>query len=72
MIDKVKAILVKLELPIALPGMDVEKVYNHIFFDKKVKDNKLRFVLPRKIGEVFQCNIDDSELIKKVLCDLAK
>jgi 3-dehydroquinate synthase len=72
MVEQVKAILRKLELPVSLPGLDVEKVYNQIFYDKKVKDNKLKFVLPRKIGEVFQCNIEDSELIKKVLYDLAQ
>ncbi|MHB8064236.1 MAG: 3-dehydroquinate synthase [Ruminiclostridium sp.] len=70
--EEVKAILLKLELPVSLPGMDVDKVYNQIFYDKKVEDNKLKFVLPRKIGEVFQYNIEDSELIKKVLRDLFK
>ena len=72
MVGRVQAILRKLELPVSLPGLDVEKVYNQIFYDKKVKDNKLKFVLPRKIGEVFQCNIEDSELIKKAIYDLAK
>ncbi len=72
MVEKVKEILQKLELPISLPELDVEKVYSHIFYDKKVKDNKLKFVLPRRIGEVFQCNIEDSELIKKVLLDLSR
>ena len=72
MVEEVKALLRKLDLPISLPGMDIDKVYNQIFYDKKVKDNKLRFVLPRKIGEVFQCNVDEAELIKKVLLDLAK
>ncbi len=72
MVEEVKAILLKLELPVSLPGLDVDKVYNQIFYDKKVKDNKLNFILPRKIGEVFQCNIENSELIKKVLCDLSK
>ncbi|PYG86879.1 3-dehydroquinate synthase [Ruminiclostridium sufflavum DSM 19573] len=71
-VENVKKMLLKLELPVSLPGLDVEKVYSHIFYDKKVKDNKLKFVLPRRIGEVFQCNIEDSELIKKVLFDLSK
>ncbi len=70
-VNQVKAILVKLGLPVSLPGLDVERVYNQIFYDKKVKDNKLKFVLPRRIGEVFQCTIEDSGLIKKVLSDLA-
>lgn len=72
MVEEVKAILLKLDLPISLPGMDVDQVYNQIFYDKKVKDNKLKFVLPRKIGEVFQCNVDEGELINKVLLDLSK
>ncbi len=72
LIENIKEILQKLELPISLPGLDVETVYSHIFYDKKVKDNKLKFVLPRRMGEVFQCNIDDSELIKKVLLDLSR
>ncbi|HEX2926247.1 MAG TPA: 3-dehydroquinate synthase [Ruminiclostridium sp.] len=71
-VEQVKGILLKLGLPVSLPGLDVEKVYNQIFYDKKVRENKLKFVLPRKIGEVFQCTIDDSELIKKVLADLSK
>jgi 3-dehydroquinate synthase len=70
--EEVKAILLKLGLPVSLPGMEVDKVYDQIFYDKKVKDNKLKFILPRKIGEVLQCNIEDTELIKKVLCDLSK
>lgn len=72
MVNEVIALLVKLGLPVSLPGMNVDSVYNQIFYDKKVKDNKLKFILPRKIGEVFQCTIEDSELIKKVLGDLAK
>ncbi|HEY5583810.1 MAG TPA: 3-dehydroquinate synthase [Ruminiclostridium sp.] len=72
MVEEVKTTLLKLGLPVSLPGMDVDQVYNQIFYDKKVKDNKLKFVLPRKIGEVFQRTIDDSELIKKVLIDLSK
>ena len=71
-VEEAKAILLKLELPVSLPGMDVEAVYEHMFYDKKVKDSKLKFVLPRKIGEVFQCAVDDEGLIKKVLNDLAK
>lgn len=70
-VEEVKKTLCKLELPVSLSGMDIEKVYNQMYYDKKVKDSKLKFVLPRKIGEVFQCTIDDTGLIKKVLHDLA-
>lgn len=71
-VEEVKSILLKLDLPVSLPGMDIDEVYSQIFYDKKVKDNKLKFILPRKIGDVFQCTIEDSELIRKVLSDLSK
>ncbi len=71
-VEQVKAMLSKLELPVSLPGMDVERVFQQIFYDKKVKDNKLKFVLPKKIGEVFQYTIEDTELVRKVLLDLAQ
>jgi len=71
-LEQVKSILLKYELPVSLPGMDVEKVYKQIYHDKKVKDSQLKFVLPKRIGEVFQCTIDDTALLKRVLNDLAK
>ncbi len=71
-VEQVRSMLVKLGLPVSLPGMDVERVFEQIFFDKKVKDNRLKFVLPRRIGEVFQCTIEDTALLKKAIYDLAK
>jgi 3-dehydroquinate synthase len=57
-------------LPVRLDDVDVEKVYSQMFFDKKVKNNKLSFVLPKRIGEVIQCNIEDAKLIKQVIAEL--
>jgi 3-dehydroquinate synthase len=70
-ISKIKSTLVKAGLPVEIKGLDVDSVYNQMFYDKKVKDNNIKFVVPRRIGEVFQCIIEDSELIKKVLIDLS-
>lgn len=71
LVDKVRNTLVKIGLPVRLDGIDVEKVYNQMFFDKKMKGNKLTFVLPRKkIGEVIQCTIDDEVLIKRAISEL--
>lgn len=71
LVDKVRNTLLKIGLPVRLEGIDVEKVYNQMFFDKKVKGNKLTFVLPRKkIGEVIQCTIDDENLIKRAISEL--
>lgn len=65
-------ILDKVGLPTALKGIDVDKVYNQMFYDKKVKGNKLVFVLPRKIGEVLQLTIEDEELVKRVIGELGE
>lgn len=70
--SKVEGTLSRIGLPVRLKGLDVEKVYRQMFHDKKVKGSKLHFVLPKKIGEVVECVIEDEELIKKVLADLAE
>jgi len=57
-------------LPVRLPGMSVDEVYEHLFYDKKIKNNKLLFILPKKIGEVVQLTIEDTALIRKVLTEL--
>ncbi|MEN2776527.1 3-dehydroquinate synthase [Acetivibrio clariflavus] len=71
LVDKVKNTLMKIGLPVKLENIDVDQVYNQMFYDKKIKGNKLTFILPRKnIGEVIQCTIDDEALIKRAIADL--
>ncbi|NLW09768.1 MAG: 3-dehydroquinate synthase [Firmicutes bacterium] len=48
------AILERYGLPVAIPReYTAEALYRRMFLDKKVQRKKVRFVLPRKIGEVF-------------------
>lgn len=70
-VDKVTETLKKIGLPVRKPGLDVEKVYRQMFYDKKIKNNKLTFILPKGIGEVIKCNIEDQELIKRAIKDLS-
>lgn len=66
--EKVKTTLEKIDLPVSLKGIDVDKVYNQMFYDKKIVGDKLKFILPRKkIGEVIQCTLEDEKLIKKAI-----
>lgn len=67
---KVMKTLEKVGLPVCVNGMDADKIYKQMFYDKKIKNNKLTFVLPRKIGEVIQASIDDAALIRNVLEEL--
>ena len=69
-VTKVVRVLEKIGLPVRLDGLDIDKVYDQIFYDKKIKNGKLTFVLPKDIGEVIMCSIDDSGLIRKVLEEL--
>lgn len=57
-------------LPVKLKDFDVQKVYDAMFHDKKAKGGKLTFVLPKGIGEVIQCSIDNEELLREVLTEL--
>jgi len=70
-VNRVKGTLKKIGLPTKLEGIDVDRVYNQMFHDKKIRGGKLTFILPRKsIGEVIQCVIDDENLIKKSIASL--
>lgn len=66
-LTQVKALFRKLGLPTFYDKMDTEKVLELMYHDKKVKNSKLYFILPRKIGEVVEIGIDDKVLIKDVL-----
>jgi len=68
---RVSDILTLAGLPVRIKDLDIEKVFEQMFYDKKIRNNRLTFVLPKDIGEVIQVKIDNSELIKKVLMDLS-
>lgn len=70
LVAKVSATLEKAGLPVKAKGLDIDEVYRQMFHDKKIKGNKLTFILPRNIGEVLQVTLDDEELIKRVLGEI--
>lgn len=67
---KVAGLLRKAGLPVKIEGFDVEKVYGHMFHDKKIKNNRLVFILPKGIGDVVEISIEDQELIKSTLREI--
>jgi 3-dehydroquinate synthase len=50
--ERVVGLLKSLGLPTELPKSDEEKLWNTLLLDKKTKNGKPTFVLPRKVGEV--------------------
>ena len=49
---RVKNLLEQYDIPTSYKINDVEDFYEHFFLDKKSLDNKIKFILPRNIGDV--------------------
>ena len=69
-VERVENTLERAGLPVKVQGMDAGKIFDRMFSDKKVKDGKLNFVLPKGIGEVVQCKVENENPIKEVLAEL--
>jgi len=62
------ALIQKAGLPTQLPGgLDIEAIINTLQTDKKVKDGKVRFVLPTQIGQVTITDQVPEDVIVQVL-----
>jgi len=59
-----RQLIEKAGLPVKWPNIDLQEVINSLQGDKKVKDGKVRFIIPYGIGKVKICdNIMESEII---------
>lgn len=66
--DRQVALIEKAGLPTRLPdGMDLDAIVDTLRSDKKVKEGKVRFVLPRQIGSVIVSDQVESIAIRNVL-----
>lgn len=64
---EVRNLLIKVGLAVKTDGIKVEEIYNCMLHDKKIKNGKFMFILPKSIGEVVIYPTDDNNLIKKVI-----
>ena len=71
-VGRVEGMLKKAGLPAKAIGMDAEKILDQMYMDKKVRDGRLYFILPKEIGQVLSCYVDDTESIKQVLTELTQ
>ncbi len=67
--DRVKALLVKYNIPVTYDISDANAFYETFYLDKKSSDTAIKFVLPRGIGGVNISDDIDENLIKSVLKD---
>ncbi len=61
---RVKHLLEKYDIPTTYKIEDVEDFYEHFFLDKKSLDNKIKFIIPKGIGD---CEITDKVLKDDVI-----
>ena len=62
--DRVKLLLEKYFIPTTYTIQDVEDFYDHFFLDKKSLDNKIKFILPKGLGDCeITSNISKEDVI---------
>ncbi len=65
--ERIKNLLQKHSLPTSFKIKDIEEFYEHFFADKKTLDNKIKFIIPEKIGKFKIVENIDKETILNVL-----
>jgi 3-dehydroquinate synthase len=68
-LKRLKDVIEKAGLPTDIPNLDVAGLVRFMEHDKKIVQGKVRFVLPRTIGEVFITDEVSPALIKEVLAE---
>lgn len=68
--DRVVSLLERLNLPVRHKGLDVERVFAQMYYDKKIAGGRLTFVLPVRIGEVVQSREVSDGIIKEAIMEL--
>ncbi|MFH1663063.1 MAG: 3-dehydroquinate synthase [Chloroflexota bacterium] len=64
---RLKALLEGAGLPVKMPKLDTGKIIQAMKHDKKIAGGKIKFVLPKAIGEVFITDEVNPSLIEEVL-----
>ena len=64
-LERQKNLLRSYDLPTEIPQINKEDVLTILMGDKKVRDGKMRFILPKKIGAVdIYDDVEDSLFLK--------
>ncbi len=66
---RLESLIKKAGLPTKAPNLDLERLVSAMKHDKKVRQGKVRFVLPRSLGEVFTTDDVSLSLVKQVLAN---
>jgi 3-dehydroquinate synthase len=66
-VARLEVLIRRAGLPVAMSGLDKEKVMEAMQHDKKVRQNKIRFVLLKSIGDAFISDEVDPAMVREVL-----
>jgi 3-dehydroquinate synthase len=69
-VTRLKNLLDQAGLMTKLPEMEIKQVLRAMRYDKKVQSGKIRFVLPRSIGEVFITGDVSPKVVEKILGEM--
>jgi 3-dehydroquinate synthase len=69
-LNRIKSVLIKSDLPVKIPDLDIHELWQALKHDKKKVEGKIRFILPKSIGEVFVCEEVSTTLIEQVLREM--
>jgi 3-dehydroquinate synthase len=63
-------LLQELDLPVTLPGLSVAALFRKLYLDKKVEYGKIRWVMPKSLGEVFVTSEIPQSVVEAVLLEM--
>ncbi len=66
-LDRLKDVIERAGLPTEIPDLEVDSILQAMKHDKKISRGRIRFILPKSIGEVFITDEVSLSLVKKVL-----
>lgn len=71
-LDRLRALLVAAGIPVKPPPIDVDRWLEAMGMDKKIAQNKLRFVLLKALGECYVTSNYDEDSLLQILSDKPK
>lgn len=74
--EKVIKLLLKVGLPTHIKDIKVDEIIKQMSYDKKIRKNKIKFILPERIGQVSIYTIEDiprgMELVKESISSIGE
>ena len=66
-LDRLKDVIARAGLPVEIPSLEVDTIIQAMKHDKKIQKGRIRFILPKAIGEVFITDEVKPALVEEVL-----